>query len=133
MTQERQKALIFIEPKLPSIKLRVRKAIADSSNGLTAKELSLYLGVKVHTVTGRLDELQDAGIVFGKVKGTEETKYCLSKETDIHIHAEQRRIEKFETWLKYGMNRYSDILSKDIFRRIHEDASRSMKIRSRNK
>ena len=133
MTQERQKALEFVTPKLPSIKSRVRKAIADSSNGLTAKELSIYLGVKVHTVTGRLDELQDAGIVFGKVLGTADTKYCLSKETDTHIHAEQRRIEKFETWLKYGMNRYSDILSKDIFRRIHEDASRSMKIKLKSK
>jgi hypothetical protein len=133
MTQERQKALIFIEPKIPSIKSRVRKAITDSSNGLTAKELSLYLGVKVHTVTGRLDELQDAGIVFGKVIGTAETKYCPSKDTDIHIHSEQRKVEKFETWLKYRMNRYADFIAKDTFRRIHEDASRSMKIRFKNK
>lgn len=131
-TAEKQMAFEYIEPKLPSIRARVLDTVSKARKGVTAKEVALAVGAKVHTVTGRLDELQDAGKVYGIVgEGRIETRYFAeTNEKRQRKYAEKRRAEKFFSDLRKWQNRYSDILSKDTFARIEAEAARNFRTRT---
>lgn len=131
-TAEKQAAFEFIEPRIPSIKSRVLDVISKARRGITAKEISAAVGAKVHTVTGRLDELQDAGVVYGVIRpGMNETRYFVESNENIRRKlTEKRRADKFFSDLNKWQNRYADILSKDTFVRIEAEAARNFSTRT---
>lgn len=131
-TREKQIALELIKPKAPSIKSRIIKALEKSSKGLTSKELVRYLGVKLNTVTGRLDELQSTGDVHGiDLQGRAETKYYIVTDPELKRKlALNRSQDKFYADLRKWKNRYSDILSKETFEQIELDADMNFKNRT---
>ena len=131
-TAEKQTAFEYIEPKLPSIRARVLDTVSNARKGVTAKQIAIAIGAKVHTVTGRLDELQDAGKVYGVVgEGRTETRYFAEDdEKRQRKFAESRRSDKFFSDFRKWQNRYSDILSKDTFARIEAEAERNFRVRT---
>ena len=131
-TAEKQTAFEFIEPKIPTIKARVLDVISKARRGVTAKEIAAAVGAKVHTVTGRLDELQDMGKVYGVVSaGRTETRYFAEDdEKRQRKFAESRRSDKFFSDMRKWQARYSDILSKDTFARIEAEAERNFRVRT---
>lgn len=135
MTAEKQSAFEFIEPKLPSMRTRVLEVVKKARRGLTAKEISLALGLKPQTVTGRLDDLQDAGLVYGVVShGGDETRYFVEEDEKRQAKLIAHRREfKFWSDLKKWQNRYPDILSKDTFARIQAEADRNFRTRKVHK
>lgn len=132
MTAEKQTAFEFIEPKIPTIKARVMDVVSKARRGVTAKEIALAIGAKVHTVTGRLDELQDAGSIYGVIgSGRTETRYFVEDDAGRQRKlAEKRRADKFFSDLRRWTDRYSDILSKDTFARIEAEAERNFRVRT---
>lgn len=131
-TAEKQIAFEYIEPKIPTIKARVLDTISKARKGVTAKQIALAIGAKVHTVTGRLDELQDAGKVYGVIgEGRVETRYFVeTDERRIRKFAESRRSDKFFSDFRKWQARYPDILSKDTFARIEAEATRNFRVRT---
>ena len=131
-TAEKQIAFEYIEPKIPTIKARVLDTISKARKGVTAKQIALAIGAKVHTVTGRLDELQDAGKVYGVIgEGRVETRYFAeTDEKRMRKFAESRRSDKFFSDFRKWQARYPDILSKDTFARIEAEATRNFRVRT---
>jgi len=123
-TIEKQAAFRFIEPKRPSIRSRVKELLAKcNGRGLTAKEISAALSVKVHTVTGRIDELWDAGTLHGVTSKGAETRYRLTASKDVNRVKEARRKEKFHVWLKKGRERYGDVITDEVWNEMFKVAT----------
>ena len=131
-TVEKQRALEFIKPKVPSIKKRILNTLQKAPKGLTSKEICAYLNVKIQTVAGRLDELQDAGDVYGiDLQGRAETKYIATESSELKRKlALNRSQEKFFQDLRKWKKRYSDILSEKTFEWIEFEAKENFKNRT---
>jgi DNA-binding MarR family transcriptional regulator len=133
MTLEKQQALEFIKPKVKSIKERIRKAIRETNRGLTSKEIVSYLSVKLQTVTGRLDEMQDKGFIYGVVKKglVSETVYYVEDNPERQRQLALIRSEdKFYADLRKWESRYKDIISEATFERIKLEAEVNFKNRT---
>jgi len=118
-TVEKQAALRFIAPKTEPIRKRIVGLLSGcKGKGLTAKEISAALSVKVSTVTGRIDELWDAGTIHGVSSKGAETRYVLTYPLDVEMVKASRRKEKFHVWLSKGRTRYGDVISEDVWNEI---------------
>jgi len=127
-TVEKQTAFEFIKPKLPSMRARVFGIVDSAVRGITAKQIALAMGSKHHSVTGRLDELQDMGLIYGVCENGSDTKYYVeaNEERRAGLIA-HRREYKFWMDLKKWETRYPDILSRDTFARIQAEADRNFR------
>ena len=123
-TIEKQAAFNFIQPKLPSIRDRVKSLLYKcNGNGLTAKEISAALSVKVNTVTGRIDELWDEGFLHGVSSKGIETRYRVTAPKDVNRVKEARRKEKFHVWLRKGRERYGDVITDEVWNEMFKVAT----------
>lgn len=125
-TAERQAAFQFIEPKIKSIRERVFQVIcaATPKGGISAKDIATAVNAKVHTVTGRIDELWDEGLVFGVATKGNVTKYRkVDAGMELH-HSNLRRKDKFRAWVKKGQKRYGDVIPESVWGEIYKAAGR---------
>lgn len=131
-TLEKQLALEMVKPKIPSIKARVLSAIKASKRGLSSKEIATYVAAKLQTVAGRLDELQDEGLVYGiDLQGRAETRYRATDSPELQRKlALNRSEEKFFQDVRKWKSRYSDILSEKTFEWIEFEAKNNFEKRT---
>ena len=131
MTLEKQKAFEFIKPKTKSIKVRIQDAIRSSAGGLTSKDIVFILNIKLQTVTGRLDELQDKGFIYGvELKGLD-TRYCIEDNPERQRQLALKRSEdKFYADLRKWEVRYKDIISEDTFENLKHEARTNFRNRT---
>lgn len=111
---EKQAAYAEIKPKLPNIRTRIYNYLKEHGGliGLTVDHLSIALNVKSNTVTGRLDELMDAGVITGtKDVKMNCTFYKVSLDESIEYNRKLRAAQKMEIWMQKGIKRYSSVIS----------------------
>jgi len=124
-TAERQQALTFIAPKTESVKNRIRKVLDGVKKGLTAKEIAFALNVKRVTVTGRIDELWDDGLLYGITVKNYETRYVVADASQRDTVIAARKKEKFHVWLKKGQERYGEVIPEATWNVLMEVAVRN--------
>ena len=114
---EKQAAYSEIKPKLPNIRTRIYNYIKEHGGliGLTVEHLSIALNVKSNTVTGRLDELMDAGVITGtKDARINCTFYKVAFDESIDYNRKLRAAQKMEIWMQKGIKRYSSVISDEF-------------------
>ena len=57
-----------------------------------------------HTVTARLSDLEDLGLIESKGEGKYSQYFFIKEENAQRIHAAQRAAEKLEQWVKKGLS-----------------------------
>jgi len=124
-TAERQQALTFIAPKTESIRNRIHRVLTGVKKGLTAKEIAFALNVKRVTVTGRIDELWDDGLLYGITVKNYETRYVVADASQREIIVLARKKEKFHVWLKKGQERYGEVIPEATWNVLMEVAVRN--------
>lgn len=123
MTQEKQKAFESIKDKRPSMRSRILEAIKYYVNlGMTTSDLSSALNMKIQTVSGRLDELQDEGLVYAVDRGGTTFYYYEPDSERQKIQARKRAKVKLFRDIKKLRKRYKGIISEDTFDRLLKEA-----------
>lgn len=98
---------------------------AADSYGLSIKEISLTLRIKTSTVTGRLDELMDEGLVTRKKWNGTGNRYKASMPKNVKFFKQLRAAQKMEVWLKKGIARYSNLISDDAKKELKKAVSKA--------
>jgi predicted transcriptional regulator len=95
---------------------------------LTTEDLRNHLHYSHQTLTAILSNLLDLGMI--KITGTVRTpggtfssyEYVINKEEQIKLERE-RKAEKYEQWLKRGLEDFNDLMPISLFMELHEAQS----------
>lgn len=100
MSAEKKNAYKEQLPKIPPMRERILDMLRLSGEmGASVSEISNHLHIKQSTVTGRLDELMDMGVVHSKEFERTSTRYFASHPLFFGMFAKSRKIYKMRILL----------------------------------
>jgi predicted ArsR family transcriptional regulator len=94
--------------------------IIESKFSNSLVQIAYHLNLPEKSISGRLTELYDEGVI--SIKGTYKTagnttaSYYIAETDPIQIEKNilDRRQEKYETWIKSGLNRFDDLMMSQL-------------------
>ncbi len=107
-------------PKKGEVFNKILSEFSDSIFPLNISYLRDKTNIKHQTLTGALNVLLDNGIIYEmaekvKINNTWYTDYLLSENEDIsNQKAEERRIKKFNKWIKMGDKNFLDLMPSEL-------------------
>lgn len=112
--------------KAKSQEKRIIGYFEKKMNGVTICDLINDLGLLHQTVTGRITHLTDEGIIYvnGEKEQNNITYSTYSYVTDLEERErlmEQRKVEKYEHWLKSGLKNYAELMSNRLKNTIEKE------------
>lgn len=107
MTQASIKAHEAIQPKAPSMREQIFQRL--SKQHLTCGQLEFIFGWEHQTVSARLSELREEGLIVEKGIVNDQTEWGVTPEHLIETMKKEIAFDKFQRWLK-GAERHKDFI-----------------------